>query len=160
MCRICHRIAVLSGNMTDMILSEKDEELLALLKLNAREPVASLARKLGVSRSTIQDRLHRLESQGVIAGYSVRLTEQAEKGIRAYVTIEAEPRRAADVARALQKLPQIETLHTVSGKFDLVAFASARTTEEMDRMLDQIGSIQGVTGTESAMILSTKLDRR
>jgi DNA-binding Lrp family transcriptional regulator len=146
--------------MTKMDLTEKDEKLLALLKLNAREPVASLARKLGVSRSTVQDRLQRLERQGVIAGYSVRLAEQAEKGIRAYVTIEAEPRRAVDVARALQKLPQIETLHTVSGKFDLVALASAKTTEEMDRMLDQIGSIPGVTGTESAMILSTKLDRR
>ena len=143
------------------MVTRKDEELIGLLRLNAREPVASLARKLGLSRSTVQDRLKRLEADGVIAGYGVRLSEEMRQGgIRSWVTLEVEPRRAADVNRALLRLPEIEMLHTVSGKFDCVALVRARSAEEMDKLLDHVGLIPGVTRTESAVILSTKLDRR
>jgi DNA-binding Lrp family transcriptional regulator len=144
-----------------LTLTQKDEDLLALLRLNAREPVAALARKLKLSRTTVQDRIKRLEEQGVIAGYSVKLASPIDKGsIRAYVTIAVEARRQVEVGRALGKLPQIEALHTVAGKFDLVALARAPSAEDMDRMLDVVGLIPGVTRTESAIILSTKLDRR
>ena len=144
-----------------MNLTPKDQELIALLKLNAREPVAVLGRKLGLSRTTVQDRLKRLEGQGVIAGYTVRLAEAVERGgIRAYVTVEVEPKRSVEVARALAKIPQVETLHTVSGKVDLIALVRTQSAEEMDKMLDHMGQVPGVTGTESAIVLSTKLDRR
>jgi len=143
------------------MITPKDEELIALLRLNAREPIASLARKLGLSRSTVQDRLTRLESSGVIRGYGVRLAEERrEGGIRAWVTFEVEPRKAQDVVRVLTKLPAVETLHTVSGKFDYVALVRTATADDMDRFLDHVGLIPGVTRTESAVILSTKLDRR
>jgi DNA-binding Lrp family transcriptional regulator len=139
----------------------KDEELIALLRLNAREPIASLARKLGLSRTTVQDRLRRLEETGTIAGYAVRLgAEMRRGGIRAYVEVSTESRRTADVLRALLRMYQIETLHTVSGKFDFVALIRAASAEELDRVLDLIGAIPGVTRTESAVILSTKLDRQ
>ncbi len=144
-----------------MQITAKDRELLALLRVNAREPVASLARKLGTSRTTIQDRLARLEKSGAIAGYSVRLSDEIEKGgIRAHVNIAAEPRRAVDVARALMKMPDIEMLHTVSGKFDIIALVRTAHAEDMDRMLDQVGAIPGVLRIETAIVLSTKLDRR
>lgn len=142
-------------------LSARDEELLALLRVNARESVAGLARKLGLSRTTVQDRLRRLEEQGVIAGYSLKLTRDVDKGgIRAFVTISVEPRRQIEVARLLQRFPQFETLHTVSGKFDLVAQVKTRSAEEMDKLIDELGAIPGITRTETAVILSTKLDRR
>lgn len=144
-----------------MTFTRKDEDLLALLRLNAREPVASLARKLKLSRTTVQDRIRRLEDQGVIEGYAVRLANAVDKGaIRAYVTISVEARRQVEVGRALSKLAQIEALHTVAGKYDLVALARTTSAEDMDRMLDSIGLIPGVTRTESAVILSTKVDRR
>ena len=143
------------------MITPKDEELIALLRLNAREPVASLARKLGLSRSTVQDRLARLESAGVIKGYGVRLSEERrEGGIRAWVTFEVEPRKAQDVVRALIRLPEVETLHTVSGKFDTVALVRTTTADAMDRFLDRAGLIPGVTRTELAIVLSTRLDRR
>ncbi|MCB1432833.1 MAG: Lrp/AsnC family transcriptional regulator [Alphaproteobacteria bacterium] len=142
-------------------ITPKDEELLALLKVDGREPVASLARKLGVSRTTVQDRLRRLEESGVIAAYSIKLARELDEGgMRAYVTLEAEPRRQIDVARALARFPQIETLHTVSGKFDLIAQVKARTSEGLDRLIDEIGQIPGVNRIETSVILSTKLDRR
>ena len=128
-------------------MTEKDQELIALLQTNARMPVSELARRLGVSRTTIQDRLRRLEINGVIAGL-------------AHVELSVEPRMTTEVVRALVRMPQVETLHTVSGKFDLIAQIRALTTDHIDKVLDQIGVIEGVTRTESAIILSTKLDRR
>ena len=129
-------------------ITPKDEELIALLKVDSREPVASLARKLGLSRTTVQDRLRRLEETGVIAAYSVRLSREIDQGgMRAFVTFSVEPRRQIEVGRMLAKFPQIETLNTVSGKFDLIAQV-------------KIGQIPGITRIETSVILSTKLDRR
>lgn len=141
-------------------MTPKDRDLLALLRLNAREPVSSLARKLGVSRSTVQDRVRRLEQSGVISGYTVTLgDEHAHDGVRAFVTIAIEPRKSAEVASALKRMSALESLHTVSGKFDLVAVAHTASPPDMDKVLDEIGRIAGVVRTESAIILSTKLDR-
>jgi DNA-binding Lrp family transcriptional regulator len=142
-------------------LSDKDLELIALLRHNAREPVASLARKLKLSRTTVQDRLRRLEETKVIEGYALKLAEASSvAGIKAFITIEVEPKRTQEVTRTLVKLPQMEALFTVSGTFDLVALVAARHGDDLDALLDRIGQIAGVTGTESAVILSTKLDRR
>jgi DNA-binding Lrp family transcriptional regulator len=142
-------------------MSDKDDELIGLLKLDAREPVASLARKLGVSRTTVQDRLKRLEETGVIAGYAVKLGKAAKlPGISALVTLGIEPRQQIDVARIIGTYPQVETLHTVSGKFDLVAVVKTPTSEDMDKLIDKIGMLKGVNDIETAVILSTKLDRR
>ncbi len=142
-------------------ISAKDEELIALLRVDARQPVASLARKLGLSRTTVQDRLKRLEDSGIIAGYSLKLSREIDKGgIRALVTIAVEPRRQIEVARLLTRIPQIETLHTVSGKYDLVAMVKTGSAEAVDRLIDELGLIPGVIRTETAVILSTKLDRR
>ncbi len=143
------------------MLTVKDEELVNMLRINAREPVAALARKLGVSRTTVQDRLKRLEEQGVIAGYTLKLVRgQSNTGIAALVTISVEPRRQIEVAKILAKFKQIETLHTVSGKIDLIAMVRTATSEDMDKLIDQIGVISGVTEIETAVILSTKVDRR
>jgi DNA-binding Lrp family transcriptional regulator len=142
-------------------ITPKDEELIALLKVDSREPVAALARKLGLSRTTVQDRLKRLEDSGVIAAYTIRLAREMEQGgMRAFVTFSVEPRRQIDVGRMLAKFPQIETLHTVSGKFDLIAQVRTASSEAMDRLIDDIGQIPGITRIETSVILSTKLDRR
>ena len=142
-------------------VTAKDEELLALLKADSRQPVAALARKLGLSRTTVQDRLKRLEESGVISAYTVRLSREMEQGgIRAFVMLAVEPRRQLEVGRALARFPQIETLHTLSGKFDLIAGVKTVSSEAMDRLIDEIGQIPGVTRIETSVILSTKLDRR
>ncbi len=142
-------------------LTPKDEELIALLRVNAREPVASLARKLGLSRTTVQDRLRRLEENGTIAGYAVRLGgDKVHDGIRALITIAIEPKKQIDAARMMMRYPQVEALHTVSGKYDLVAQVKAANSEAMDKLIDELGAAPGVTRIETAVILSTKLDRR
>ena len=141
-------------------LTDKDRQLIALLQENARMAVSELARRLGVSRTTVQDRLRRLERSGAISGYQVRLRHDiARPAVRAFVTIEVDPRSTVAVVAALKRMPGVQSVHTVSGKYDLVAVAGAVSTAEMDALLDDLGGLDGVIKTESSIILSTKFDR-
>jgi DNA-binding Lrp family transcriptional regulator len=143
-----------------MAISQKDQELIGLLRVNAREPVASLARKLGLSRTTVQDRLRKLEQAGAIAGYGVRLGAAAKAGFEAFISFGIEPRRHVDVAKAMARHSQIELLCTVSGKYDIIARAKTDNAEAMDRLIDDLVTIPGVKEVETSVILSTKLDRK
>lgn len=140
---------------------ERDLALIKLLQENAREPVSSLARKLGVSRTAVQERINRLVRDGVIEGFTVRIgSEWSEGRITAIVSLVVDPKHTADVIRTLEKMPAITSLWTVSGRNDLVAMARAGSTAEIDLVLDEVGTQRGVTRTESSIVLSTKFDRR
>jgi DNA-binding Lrp family transcriptional regulator len=146
--------------MANRNLDDLDRALLTLLETNAREPTASLARKLGVSRTTVQDRIQRLERDGVIAGYTVRPgADRLDTRITAYVMIAANPKLNARVVHALKAMPEVTRLHAVSGAHDLLAMISAENTRRIDEVLDAIGSIPGIERTMSSIVLSTKLER-
>jgi DNA-binding Lrp family transcriptional regulator len=141
-------------------MDEIDEKLLTELAANARVPVATLAKKLGLARSTVQARIERLERRGIIAGYGLRIGPNAGIArIRATVLIKIEPRATPGVLQRLAILPQVERAHTASGRFDLIATVAARDTAALDQTLNAIGAIPGVTGTESLIQLATKIDR-
>lgn len=143
-----------------MELSVKDRDLLALLRQNARMPVAAMAKRLSLSRTTVQARLERLEREGVIAGYGVRLSERYASGlVRAHLLITLAPKVLAKVCAALDGLPAVSELHSVSGAFDLIAVITAPSIAELDRLIDEIGLIEGVERTLSSIILSTRISR-
>ena len=106
-----------------------DRDLIALLQANARESTANLARKLGIARTTVVARLARLERDGVIVGYTVRLGQDDERPkVRAHVGITLQPKSSRDVLRRLQKIPELLQLSSVSGEFDYIAILRADTT--------------------------------
>lgn len=142
-------------------LNDRDLALIHLLQADARIPVSVMARKLGVSRTAVQERLNRLHRDGVIQGFTVRLNPDWQQArIATIVSMVVDPKQGAQVMRALEKIPEVQVLWTVSGRIDLVAIAGAATTAEIDDVLDRIGSLEGVSRTDSSMILSTKFDRR
>ncbi|MGX0877118.1 DNA-binding Lrp family transcriptional regulator [Roseovarius sp. MBR-154] len=140
-------------------IDEIDRKLITLLQDNARLPVATLARRLGLARTTVQARLDRLENSGVIAGYALRLGQAARPALRATALLSIEPRTGPTVLARLKSLPQVRGVHTTSGRFDLIVTIEAETTEALDDTLDRIGEAKGVKGSESLIHLSTKLDR-
>ncbi|KAA0969819.1 Lrp/AsnC family transcriptional regulator [Aureimonas fodinaquatilis] len=143
-----------------MALSEKDRELLALLSENARIPVAVLAKKLGLSRTTVQARLERLEREKIIAGYTVRLSaEYVSSLVRAHILITIAPKALAQVTASLDKIKAVVELHSVSGNFDLIAIIVAPSIAQLDQLIDEIGMIEGVERTLSSIILSTRIAR-
>jgi len=143
-----------------MQLSEQDRALLALLGENARSPVAVLARALGLSRTTVQARIERLEREGVIAGYGVKLSDAYQSGlIRAHVLITIAPKTLPAVGAALAAIREVTALHSVNGSFDLIAMLAAQSISELDQLIDRIGAIAGVERTLSSIILSTRISR-
>ncbi|MGV8938935.1 MAG: Lrp/AsnC family transcriptional regulator [Allorhizobium sp.] len=143
-----------------MQVSPKDLELLALLSENARAPVAVLARTLGLSRTTVQARIERLERDGVIAGYGVRLSDAYQSGlIRAHVLITIAPKTLPAVSAELAAIREVTALHSVNGSFDLIAILSSPSIAELDRLIDRIGQLGGVERTLSSIILSTRISR-
>ena len=141
-------------------MDDLDRSILSLLGADARISVATLARRLKVARSTIQARLERLESSGVIAGYTVKLGEAARQGrIRATVLLNIEPLAQANVLTRLKAITEVERVHTTSGRVDFLLQIAAPSTAQIDSVLDQIGDMTGVKSSESLIHLSTKLDR-
>jgi DNA-binding Lrp family transcriptional regulator len=142
-----------------MALDDRDRELLALLTEDARMPLTGLARRLGVARSTVQQRLARLEADGVIAGYSVRLGPAARAGVRAHVSLVVEARRAESIVATLSGWDEVRAVYAVSGQHDLVVLVRSPTPDDLDALIDRIAAVDGVERTVSAVILATKLER-
>lgn len=145
---------------SDDMPKNTDQELIALLRENARASTAELARRLGVSRSTVQSRIERLESRGVITGYGVRLAPDYEKGlVRAHVLLTVTPKQSDKVVRDLRARTAVRALHSVSGSFDMIVVVESPSISDLDALLDDIGAMDGVERTLSSIILSTRIER-
>jgi DNA-binding Lrp family transcriptional regulator len=137
-------------------MDETDRQLIALLRANARATVASIAKTLHVARGTVQNRIAKLERDGTIAGYTVRLKPQAEQHrIAAFMSIAVEGNRVDSVLRTLRGDPAIEALHTTNGRWDIVAQLRADSLEAFDRVLGRIRQVEGIASTETSLLLSS-----
>ncbi len=137
-------------------MDDTDRQLLALLRDNARTSVVTLAKTLRVARATVQNRLAKLENDGTIVGYTVRLRPEAEAHrIRAIMSIEIEGNHSEEVRRVLRGHPSVVALHTTNGRWDMMAELRADTLESFDKMLNAIRLIPGIANTETSILLST-----
>ncbi|MCC6921326.1 MAG: Lrp/AsnC family transcriptional regulator [Alphaproteobacteria bacterium] len=137
-----------------------DQRLLDLLEADARASVTALSEQLRLARSTVQDRIARLEASGEIRGYTIRRADpRAARLIRAHVMLSVDPKLQDRVVADLKALPELKRLATVSGEFDLIAELAADTTERLDTLLDHIGRLKGIQRTMSSIVLSVKAER-
>src|SRR5579872_3352477 len=137
-----------------------DRRLLALLRKDARLPIARLSKDLGISRASVYARLRKLQSSGIIEGYTVRLNPDYDRGlIRAHVLIKVTPKLARATGKELQALPEITALHAISGPYDLIAVIEAPSAAGLNEVIDRIGDLAGVQSTTSSILLATKVSR-
>lgn len=140
-----------------MLGPELDSRLIQLLTQNARMSNSELSRRLGVSRSTVQARIERLEASGAIAGYTLKPSQVADQNtVQAHVSISVAPKLQASVEHHLLKLNGVGRLYSTSGADDLIAIVQAGNMAELDKVLDAIRDTDGVLDTRSAIILSTR----
>lgn len=141
-------------------LDEIDNKILALLMDDARMPVATIAKKVDIARTTAIARIGNLEKRGIIAGYGVRLNQDLyQPAVRAYVGIAVDPRKAVTLVKLLEKMPEVETLCAVSGPVDYMLTLRCQSTAELDHVLDRIGATDGVRQTATSIILTKRIDR-
>jgi DNA-binding Lrp family transcriptional regulator len=133
-----------------------DRQLIGLLRSDARASIASLAKALGVARGTVQNRLARLTASGTIVGYTVRLKPDVEEQrMRAFMTVAVEGNQVDAVIRALRGEPSVAALYSTNGRWDVVAELRADSLEGFDRALARIRLIEGISQTETSLLLST-----
>ena len=143
-----------------MTIDDTDREILALLREDGRASTALLGRRLGLSRTTVHSRIERLLARRVITGFTVRMGADTEREqIQAHVLITVIPKLQGRAEAALRRLPEVRKLYAVSGQHDSIAIVVTETVGEMDRVLDQIGSLDGIDRTVSFIVLSTRIDR-
>ncbi len=143
-----------------MTTDTTDRQILALLREDGRASTTQLGRRLGLSRTTVHSRIERLLARQVITGFTVRMGPDQERGqIQAHVMITLVRKLQARAEAALRQLPEVRKLYAVSGQHDCIAIVVTETVGEMDRLLDLIGSLDGIDRTVSSIVLSTRIDR-
>ncbi|MCW2244030.1 Lrp/AsnC family transcriptional regulator [Azospirillum canadense] len=138
-------------------MDDLDYRLLALLRADARRPVASLAAELDVSRATVRARIDRMVDSGVIAGFTLLLRKDLRPAtVRAITMIEVEGRAAETVIARLHGFPEVRTVYTTNGRWDVVAEVETDSLEAFDDTLRRIRQIAGIASTETSILLSAR----
>jgi len=142
-----------------MTLQDNERKLLDLLKINSRMSAAELGRKMGLARSTIHMMLSKLEEK-IIDSYTVKLKIASEAHhASCYVLITRDPKKAVEIEEKMRNMPEVESLVTVAGPYDFIATVCTENNHQMDRILTEIAMMDGITKTESHVILSSKFNR-
>ena len=137
-------------------MDDTDRRLIALLREDARAPVAALAAALGVSRGTVQNRIDRMMTEGTLLGFTIRLRADAlPSRIRAIATIAVEGERTEHIIKRLRSFPEIAAIHTTNGRWDLVLELSTESLEAFDKALQRLRHIKGIAGSETSLLLSS-----
>ena len=137
-------------------MDEIDHKLLSLLRQDARLTVAALAAKLKVSRGTVTNRIRRLEDDGVIVGYTVRLRPDVQHNtIKAWMSIAVDGYQTRAVIASLLGEPGVATLHDTNGRWDLLAELRAESLQELAKVLERIRLLKGISNTETSIHLET-----
>jgi DNA-binding Lrp family transcriptional regulator len=137
-------------------MDEIDQKLMSLLRQDARLTVAALASKLQVSRGTVTNRIRRLEDDGVIVGYTVRLRPDVQhNAIKAWMSIAVDGNQTRTVIASLLGEPGVATLHDTNGRWDLLAELRAETLQELAKVLERIRLLKGISNTETSIHLET-----
>ena len=131
--------------MTPYIYDSLDSALISELRKDGRASISYLAQTLKVSRATVQNRLDRLISSGVILGFTVRVHQEVEKEtVRAMMMIEVAGKSTSQVIKKLRGIPELVTLHTTNGAWDLVAELQTTSLGEFDRVLRRVREVDGI----------------
>ena len=136
-------------------LDETDRRLIEALRDNSRTPTATLAKRLAVSRGTVQNRIDRLLARGVLLGFTARLTGDVETGqVRAISSLAIHAGDIKPVVSALKRIPEISRIHSTNGRWDIVVEITAADLAALDRVLNAIQIVPAVTHLETSILLA------
>lgn len=137
-------------------MDNTDRRLLAILRTDGRASISKLADVLKISRGTVQNRIDRLTTEGIIAGFTVRIAAAEDPdAVRAVMLIEITGQKTLAAIKTLRGIPEIRALHTTNGAWDLVAEIQTENLAEFDRVLRHIRALDGVSKSETSLLLTT-----
>lgn len=138
-------------------LDETDQALIASLRRDGRASLSELASRLGIARATVRARMERLQARGEIQGFTVvTRSDVTAMPVRGLMMIAIEGSGAERVKARLGGMPEVQAVHATNGRWDIIAEIGARTLEEFDGVLARIRNLDGVTASETSLMLSTR----
>ena len=138
------------------IFDKLDHELIAILREDGRAPISKLAKKLGVTRATVQSRLDRLLDTGAVLGFTIRARQDGNShDVRAIMMIEIAGQSTTSVIKRLRGIPELYSLHTTNGAWDLIVEIRAESLRDFDRVLREVRSIENILNSETSIMLSS-----
>ncbi|MEM3670687.1 MAG: Lrp/AsnC family transcriptional regulator [Thermoprotei archaeon] len=131
-----------------------DVELLRLLQHDGRMPYSHLAKELGVSESTVYSRVNSMMRRGIIVGFTAVVdAEKVGLDLSAFILIQADPKRAESVLFKLKEMDEVVELYDVTGEHYALAKVNVRNRADLSLLLDKIGMLNGVNGTQTLLVL-------
>jgi len=139
-------------------MNNLDASIISLLKRNARISVTQMSHELGVSRVTIDSHIRKMESSGVITGYTVTLgTEEFRHNISGWIMINVSANQEEEIIDKMISMPEITRLHTTNGRWDLAAEIQTSTLEAFDTAISRLRQIHGIKDTDTSLLLSSRI---
>lgn len=137
-------------------MDDLDRSIVGQLRNDARTSISSIASSLGVARATVQHRITRMENNGTIVGYTVKLKPGSSPNvIRAIMSIATEGNTAKAVVTRLSGSPNVSAVHSTNGKWDLIAEIQADSLAQFDSAINTIRDMKQITASETNLLLST-----
>ncbi|WP_299984277.1 Lrp/AsnC family transcriptional regulator [uncultured Ruegeria sp.] len=141
-------------------MDQLDRRIIAALQHNARDSTTRIATMLGVARTTVHERINRMEERGVIAGYSVVLRETEDTPrVQIIVLLEVQQKETTRIIKRLEAYPEVKLCLSINGEFDLLLSAEAPRIEDLDILVDELARIPGVLRTNTSVVFGRKIDR-
>lgn len=138
-------------------MDEMDKRLVGMLREDARASISQLADRLGWSRTTVRARLTALQERGDIVGFSVVLkSDEMRNPVRGLMMIAIEGRGTDRIIRQLSSMPEVRRIHSTNGRWDVIVEIGTQTLEAFDKVLVQVRRLDGVTASETSLLLSTR----
>ncbi|MCJ8313087.1 MAG: Lrp/AsnC family transcriptional regulator [Saccharospirillaceae bacterium] len=138
-----------------MDLDQRDQALISLLKANSRTPIIELAKQLAVSRSTVQNRIETLQRRGIIKKFTIEFDQDYErKLLKAQMLVNLTAGVSRQVIKQLQQYPQITSIMSVSGVYDLIVELTVEASSQLDQLVDDIRETKGIEKTVTCVVLS------
>lgn len=137
-------------------LDDKDRQILELLRADARLALKSLAAKVGLARSTLRDRLSRLEAEGIIRGYHADIADGGP-GVSAFLFIRLKSTPAPGLIALLRRMPEVKSCTSLTGDIDLLVELAAPTTDRVNALRDRVSSHETVADLTTSIVLNRNI---
>lgn len=137
-------------------LDDKDLRLLELLRADARLSLKALAAKVGIARSSLRERMARLEAEGVIRGYRADIAALTA-GVSAYLFVRLKRTPALDLVEVLRGLPEVRACASLTGDIDLLVELAAPTTERVNAVRDRVAAHDAVADVTTSIVLNRNI---
>ena len=137
-----------------------DLAIIEQLKINARVSVSAIAEQVALSRSSVSERIKKMEKSGVIRGYQVLLTESQKEGVSVYFEIQHQCAKCSELVGHFRQIPEVVTCHGITGEMDLLVFVKADSMRRIHEIREYFDGMEDIVKIKTHVVMSEWVDNR